>query len=104
MKKFLSVFLSVVFLSALFVGPAFSESPVMDDSEPVISEDELKEGESVFDLLLSTDEAEAAPLEKESGDLGEDDLSKDDDLPFHEPDTEDDKVQEEEDEKEKEIL
>ena len=103
MKKFLSVFLSVVFLSALFVGPAFSESPVMDDSEPVISQDELMDGESIVDLLLP-DEADAALIEKEAGDIYEENLNKDDDLPFHEPETESDKVQDEEDGKEKEIL
>jgi len=100
MKKFLSVSLVVVFLSVLFIGPAFSESPVMDDSEPVISQDELKDGESIVDLLLP-DEADAAVLEKEAGDIYEENLNKDDDLPFHEPEIEGDKVQ---DEKEKEVL
>ncbi len=103
MKKFLSVFLSVVFLSALFVGPAFSESPVMDDSEPVISQDEIKDGESIF-KSLNPDEADATLIEKEAGDFHEEYLNKDDDLPFHEPETENDKVQNEEDEKEKELL
>ena len=103
MKKFLSVYLSVAFLSVLFVGSAFSESRVMDGSEPVISQDELKDGESIIDLLLP-DDAEAAPLEKDAGDPYEENFNKVDGLPFHESDTEDDKIREEEDEKEKTIM
>jgi hypothetical protein len=100
MKKIGTVFLFVAFLSVLFTGPAFCESSVMDDSDPVISQDDLKDGESILDLL-TPDEAEAAPLERDARDPYEENFNKGDDLPFYESDTEDDKIQEEEDEKEK---
>ncbi len=100
MKKIEAVFLFVAFLSVLFAGSAFCESSVMDDSEPAISQDDLKDGESILDLL-TPDEVAASPLERDAGDPYEENLNKGDDLPFHESDTEDDKIQEEEDEKEK---
>jgi|SaaInlStandDraft_2_1057019.scaffolds.fasta_scaffold159074_2 hypothetical protein len=94
MKKIETVFLFVALLSVLFTGPAFCESPVMDDSDPVILQDDLKDGESILDLL-TPDEAEAAPLERDAGDPYEENFNKGDDLPFYESDTEDDKIQEE---------
>ncbi len=95
MKKIITVFLSVAFLSVLFAGSAFCESSVMDDGESAISNEESKDGESILDMLVP-DEAEAAPFNKDAGDTYEENLHKGDELPFLESDKEDDKVQEEE--------
>ena len=103
MKKITPVFLSFVFLFVLFVGSALCESPTMNDSEPVISQEESEDGESILDLLVP-DEAEAAPLERDTGDAYDEDLHKGDDLRFLESGKEDYKAHEEEDEKEKTIL
>ncbi|MBC8283888.1 MAG: hypothetical protein H8E32_08755 [Nitrospinae bacterium] len=103
MKNLVSVFMSVALLAVFFVGPVFSSPPTMDDNEPAISQDEVKDGESILDLI-TPDEAEAAPLEKDAGDPYEENFHKRDDLPSHESETEDRKIQEEEDEKEKTIM
>ncbi len=100
MKKILAVFLSVAFLSVLFVGSAFCEAPA--HSESAMSQDELKDGDSIFDLIVP-DEAEAAPLEGDAGDTYEGNFHKGDDLPLLDSETEDEKNQEEE-EKEKTIF
>ena len=102
MKNIISVFMFVALFLVFSVGPVFSFPPVMDDSEPAISQDELKDGESILEIF-DQDEAEAAPLEKDTGDAYEENYHERDDLPFHEPEMEDDKIQEE-DEKEKTIF
>ncbi|MGK0180201.1 MAG: hypothetical protein ACI8PD_002007 [Nitrospinales bacterium] len=101
MKNILTVFLSGAFLSILFIGSAFCESPVMNDGEPVFSQDELKHDTSILDLVVIPNEAEASPIAKDAGENYEKNLNKGDDLHFHELETEGDKVQ---DEKEKIIL
>lgn len=95
MKNVLSLFMSVTLLLFIFIGSAFSAPPSMDDSEPAILQDELKDGESIHELIIP-EEAEAAPNEEI--------FDKGDEFPFHESEIVDDKIHEEEDEKEKTIL
>jgi hypothetical protein len=96
MKKIISVFVLIAFLSTILVGSVFSASPMEDYDEPVISKEEVNDDESILDLL-NPDSAEAIPFEKEDGESYEGNmLDKDDGFPFHESDEETDKVQEEE--------
>ena len=102
MKNILKFFISVTFLSFIFVGPAFSDPPSMNDSEAAISQDEVKDGESILDLM-TPDEAEAAPTILDANDPYDERFDKGDELPFHESEIIDDKIHEE-DEKEKTIM
>ncbi len=105
MKKILSVFLALSFLSVLLVGSAFSEPFLRSDKNAVTSDDELKKEESIPDIF-DLDETEAHPLEKgdDTDNSGDEIFDKEDDHPFIGYDKEDEKIQHEVEEKEKIIL
>ncbi|MEK9629443.1 MAG: hypothetical protein VW455_10535 [Nitrospinota bacterium] len=105
MKKFLSIVLSIAFLSAMFVGSALCEPHKIDENELSISDDESKKEESILEMF-DLDEAEAHPSEKGEGTGHPDDeiLEKGDDLPLGSSDDEDEKFKRDEDEKENPIL
>ena len=94
MKKILSAFISIAFLSIFFTGSAFSETQVMDDTGPAISREELEEDEPIFDFLITPDSSEDTSLENMREDIYEEHLDKEDKPSHHESDMEDDKAQE----------